>query len=56
MPLVSRYTASGGVTWNIWQDYVVFDATLRAWGERFMDNKLAPFSEAQAALYLRTRS
>jgi len=38
VPLVSRYTASGGVTWNIWQNYVVADATVRAWSERFMDN------------------
>ena len=38
MPLVSRYTASGGVTWNIWQNYFVVDATVRAWGDRFMDN------------------
>ncbi len=38
VPLVSRYTAMGGVTWNIWQNYLVFDATLRAWSERFMDN------------------
>ena len=41
VPLVSHYTASGGVTWNIWQDYLVLDATLRAWGERFMDNDQA---------------
>ena len=38
VPLVSRYTASGGVTWNIWQNYLVFDATVRAWSERIMDN------------------
>ena len=38
VPLVSRYTASGGVTWNIWKDYVVADATVRGWSERFMDN------------------
>ena len=41
VPLVSRYTASGGVTWNIWQNYLVFDATLRAWSERIMDNDQA---------------
>jgi iron complex outermembrane receptor protein len=41
VPLVSRYTASGGVTWNIWQNYLVFDATLRAWSERYMDNDQA---------------
>ena len=38
VPLVSRYTASGGVTWNIWQNYLVADATVRAWSERVMDN------------------
>jgi iron complex outermembrane receptor protein len=38
VPLVSRYTAMGGVTWNIWQNYLVADATVRAWSERFMDN------------------
>jgi iron complex outermembrane receptor protein len=41
VPLVSRYTAMGGVTWNIWQSYLVFDATLRAWSERTMDNDQA---------------
>jgi iron complex outermembrane receptor protein len=41
VPLVSRYTAMGGVTWNIWQNYLVFDATVRAWSERFMDNDQA---------------
>ena len=41
VPLVSRYTAMGGVTWNIWQNYLVFDGTVRAWSERFMDNDQA---------------
>ncbi len=41
VPLVSHYTANGGVTWNIWQNYLVFDATLRAWSERAMDNDQA---------------
>ncbi|NOJ44147.1 TonB-dependent receptor [Bradyrhizobium australiense] len=41
VPLVSRYTASGGVTWNIWENYLVFDATVRAWSERVMDNDQA---------------
>jgi iron complex outermembrane receptor protein len=38
VPLVSRYTGSAGVTWNVWQNYLVLDATLRMWSERFMDN------------------
>jgi iron complex outermembrane receptor protein len=41
VPLVSRYTGNAGVTWNIWENYLVFDATLRAWSERFMDNDQA---------------
>jgi iron complex outermembrane receptor protein len=38
VPLVSRYTAYAGVTWNIWQRYLIADATVRAWSSRFMDN------------------
>jgi iron complex outermembrane recepter protein len=38
VPLVSRYTASGGVTWNAWQKYLVVDATVRYWSTRHMDN------------------
>jgi iron complex outermembrane receptor protein len=38
VPLVSRYTANAGVTWNVWQKYVVADATLRYWSSRRMDN------------------
>jgi iron complex outermembrane receptor protein len=38
---VSRYTASAGVTWNIWQKYLVADATVRYWSSRRMDNDQA---------------
>ncbi len=38
VPLVSRYSGSAGVSWNIWQNYLVFDATVRAWSKRRMDN------------------
>lgn len=41
VPLVSRYTASAGVAWNIWQSYLVLDATARFWSERRMDNDQA---------------
>jgi iron complex outermembrane receptor protein len=41
VPLVSRYTGSAGVSWNICQNYLVADATVRAWSERFMDNDQA---------------
>ncbi len=38
IPLVSRYTASAGVSWTIMQKYLVADATLRYWSSRRMDN------------------
>jgi iron complex outermembrane receptor protein len=38
VPLVSRYTANAGITWNVWQNYLVVDATVRGWSERRMDN------------------
>src|SRR5258708_39765339 len=38
IPLVSRFTANAGVTWNVWQRYLVVDATLRGWSDRRMDN------------------
>jgi iron complex outermembrane recepter protein len=38
IPLVSRYTANAGVSWNIWQKYLVADATVRYWSNRRMDN------------------
>jgi iron complex outermembrane receptor protein len=41
VPLVSRYTANVGLTWNIWQNYFVLDATARFWSERRMDNDQA---------------
>ncbi len=41
IPLVSRITASAGVSWNIWQKYLVADATVRYWGTRRMDNDQA---------------
>jgi iron complex outermembrane recepter protein len=41
VPLVSRYTASGGVTWNIWQKFLMADATVRYWSSRRMDNDQA---------------
>lgn len=41
VPLVSPYTASAGITWNIWQNYLVLDATARTWGARYMDNDQA---------------
>jgi iron complex outermembrane receptor protein len=53
VPLVSRYTASGGVTWNAWQKYLVIDATVRYWSSRHMDNdqpNVQPLIPANAAV------
>lgn len=41
VPLVSPYTANAGVTWNIWQRYLMLDATVRYWSSRHMDNDQA---------------
>jgi iron complex outermembrane receptor protein len=38
VPLVSRLSGSFGLSWDVWQKYVVVDATLRAWSSRRMDN------------------
>lgn len=41
VPLVSRTTANIGVSYNIWQRYLVLDATARYWSSRRMDNDQA---------------
>jgi iron complex outermembrane receptor protein len=38
VPLVSHMTANAGVTWNVWEKFVVVDATVRYWSSRRMDN------------------
>ncbi len=38
VPLVSRWTASAGVSWDIWQKYLTFDGTVRYFGPRRMAN------------------
>ncbi len=43
VPLVSRWTGSIGASWNIYQDYLVFDGVVRWVGERRMDNDQANF-------------
>jgi iron complex outermembrane recepter protein len=53
VPLVSRYTTSGGVTWNVLQNYLVVDATVRYWSSRRMDNdqpNLQPLIPANATV------
>src|SRR5258708_34709510 len=56
IPLVSRYTANAGVTWNVWQKYLVVDATLRYWSSRRMDNdqpNIQPLIPANATVDFR---
>jgi iron complex outermembrane receptor protein len=38
IPLISKWTANAGLTWNIWDKYVVYDATVRYAGQRRLDN------------------
>jgi iron complex outermembrane recepter protein len=38
VPLVSPWTGSIGVTWNIWKKYLMFDGVVRYVGDRHMDN------------------
>jgi iron complex outermembrane receptor protein len=38
IPVVSRWTGSGGLSWDIWSKYLVLDVTGRFWGPRRMDN------------------
>ena len=43
VPLVSRWTGGGGVSWDIWKKLAVFDADVRYVGERRFDNDQANF-------------
>jgi iron complex outermembrane receptor protein len=56
IPLVSRWTGSAGVSWNIWDKWVVYDAIVRYVGERRLDNdsaNLQPLIPAHAILDMR---
>jgi len=37
VPLVSRWSGSAAIAWNIYQQYLVFDAVARFYSSRFMD-------------------
>jgi iron complex outermembrane receptor protein len=41
VPLVSRWTGSAGVSWDIYAKYLTFDAVARFFGPRHMDNDSA---------------
>ena len=56
VPLVSRWTASGGVQWDIWSKYLVFDGMVRYFSERRMENdekNRQPFIPANTLVDLR---
>jgi iron complex outermembrane receptor protein len=41
IPLISRWTANAGLTWDIWRKFVVYDLMLHYAGERRLDNDSA---------------
>lgn len=41
IPLISKWTANGGLSWNIWDKWVVYDLTVRYAGPRRLDNDSA---------------
>lgn len=41
IPLISRWSGNAGVSWNIWDKWVVYDAIVRYTGERRLDNDSA---------------
>jgi iron complex outermembrane receptor protein len=43
VPLVSKLSGSAGVSWDVWQRYLVFDATARFWSARRFDNDQVNF-------------
>lgn len=43
VPLVSPWTANAGISWNIWDKRVVYDAILRYSSKRRLDNDSASF-------------
>jgi iron complex outermembrane receptor protein len=56
VPLVSRWTGSAGISWDIWQKLLVFDGIVRYVGKRRMDNdqvNLQPFIPAHTVVDVR---
>ena len=56
IPLISRWTATAGLSWNIWDKFVVYDAILRYAGERRLDNdslNVQPLIPAHAVVDMR---
>ncbi len=56
IPLISKWTANAGVTWNIWDKWVVYDAIVRYAGPRRLDNDSAnvqPLIEGHTTIDMR---
>jgi iron complex outermembrane recepter protein len=56
VPLVSRWTGSAGVSWDVWQKWLVLDVGARFIGDRRMDNDQAnvqPLIPAHAVVDVR---
>lgn len=56
IPLVSRWSGNAGVSWNIWDKWVVYDAIVRYAGPRRLDNdslNVQPLIPAHAVVDMR---
>lgn len=56
IPLISRWSGNAGVSWNIWDKWVVYDAVVRYAGPRRLDNDSAnvqPLIPAHAVVDMR---
>ncbi len=56
IPLISRWSGNAGVSWNIWDKYVVYDAIVRYTGKRRFDNDSAnvqPLIPAHTVVHMR---
>ena len=51
VPVVSRWTSSTTATWNIWQKYLMLDATIRYRSNRFLDQDEANRGEVMIPSY-----
>jgi iron complex outermembrane receptor protein len=38
VPLVSRWSGSAGVSWDVWKNWATLDVIARLWSKRYMDN------------------
>ena len=56
IPLISRWTANAGLTWDVWRKWLVYDVMVHYTGDRRMDNDSAnvqPLIPAHATVDMR---